>query len=164
MLDLIFTAIALGFILAVLFLVQGPQFVPSNDQSAKEILQLIQVKPGAHILDLGSGDGKLVLILAAQGYRATGIELNPLLVLRSRRAIRRAGLSGKATVIWGNFWRHDLSSYDAVVLFVVRHVMPRLERKLLAELRPGTRAISNFFVFPGLTPAETAGQTHAYAF
>jgi cyclopropane fatty-acyl-phospholipid synthase-like methyltransferase len=164
MLTLIFTIIGFGFLLAVFFLFQGPQFVPSSDQSAKEILELVQAKPGSHILDLGSGDGKLVMALARQGYRVTGIELNPLLVLRSRQAIKRAGLSPLADIAWGNFWRHDLSRYDVVVLFVVKHVMPRLERKLRLQLRPGSQAISNYFLFPGLEPQKSTGATHAYLF
>ena len=157
---------ALGFavllVLAMVFLIQGPPFVASNDESAEQMLALIKRRRPRRILDMGSGDGKLVILLAQQGYQVEGIELNPLLVWRSRRAIKRAGLNDKAAVKWGNFWTCDVSGHDTVTLYAVRHVMPRLEKKLRAELRPGASIVSNYFVFPNLKPAASRGRARLY--
>lgn len=159
----VLVAILILFVFALLFLVQGPPYAPSSDQNTEHILQAVEGFPSPrHILDFGSGDGKLVLALAWQGYRVTGIELNPLLVIRSRRAIRRAGLSERATIVMGNFWRHDTSRYDLVVMFVIRRIMPRLERKLKAELKAGTPVVSNFFVLPNMEPVRRLGEVVVY--
>ena len=153
---------SLIFLAGVAFLIQGPQYVPTNDEDAAAMAAMITRHNPKRILDMGSGDGRLVMLLARQGYRADGVELNPILVLRSRRAIRKAGLSGKATIYWSSFWKFDMKPYDAVTLFVVKHIMPRLEEKLSAELTPGTTVVSNFFTFPTLKPVEKQGTLYAY--
>lgn len=146
----------------MIFLAQGPPFVASDDDSARQILRLVAGLKPKYILDMGSGDGKLVILLASHGYKVDGIELNPLLVLRSRRAIRRAGLTRLASVKWGNFWRHDVAGYDLVVLYAVKHIMPKLEQKLSTELPPGARIVSNYFEFPHLKPVKSLSRARLY--
>ena len=160
--DGILLAALVLFMIVMVFLVQGPPYVPSDDDSAAQMLKLVKAYKPRRILDMGSGDGKLVVLLARQGYRVDGVELKPWLVYRSRRAIRRAGLGGKATVRWGNFWSFDVSSYDLVTLYAIAHAMPRLERKLRAELRPGAVIVSNFFVFPNLKPVKSTRRARVY--
>jgi len=126
------------------------------------MIKMIQGYKPRHILDMGSGNGKMVILLAAQGYKVDGIELNPLLAWRSRRAVKRAGLQDRATIIWGNFWTRDTSEYDMIALYVIKHIMPKLEKKLKAELRPGSIIVSNYFIFPNLKPVKTTGRTRAY--
>jgi protein-L-isoaspartate O-methyltransferase len=149
-------------VVALSFLVQGPPYVPSDDESAGQMVKLVKAYKPKRVLDMGSGDGKLMILLAQQGYRVDGVELNPSLVWRSRRAIKKAGLSDKATVRWGNFWRYDVSDYDLVALYVIKHIMPRLEKKLGAELAPGAVVVSNYFVFPNLKPVKQTGRARAY--
>jgi cyclopropane fatty-acyl-phospholipid synthase-like methyltransferase len=114
------------------------------------------------ILDMGSGDGRLLILLSNHGYTTHGVEINPLLVLRSRKAIRAAGLSNLASVSWGSFWRADVAPYDVVVLYVIKHIMPRLESKLSVELHQGAMVVSNFFVFPNLTPVDSIDRICSY--
>ena len=162
MITLAIIAFSAIFLAGVLFLVQGPQYVPTNDDDAAAMVAMVMERPPARVLDMGSGDGKLVLLLARQGCRVDGVELNPLLVLRSRRTIRKAGLSHLATIYWSSFWKFNVAPYDAVTLFVVKHIMPRLEEKLAAELKPGATVISNYFTFPNLKPQEKRGTLYAY--
>jgi len=142
--------IGLVFLGGVAFLLQGPQYVPTNDEDTKQIVNLALSYKPERVLDMGSGDGKLVIALAQVGLQATGIEINPWLVWRSRQKIKRLKLQEKAQIIHGSFWSYDISPYNLLVVFAIKHVMPRLEKKVQAELKPGARIISNFFVFPNL--------------
>ncbi len=144
------------------FGLQGAPYVASDGKSTDQMLKLIKSYSPERILDMGSGDGRLVISLAQQGCQVDGIELNPWLVVRSRRAIKRAGLQGKARVLWGSFWGYDVSGYNVITLYAVTHIMPRLERKLSAELPPGAHIISNYFVFPNLRPIKQLGQVRVY--
>jgi protein-L-isoaspartate O-methyltransferase len=157
---LVFGAVVLA--VAMAFLVQGPPYVASDDESTAGMLKMVKHYKPQRILDMGSGDGKLIILLAGQGYQVDGVELNPLLVWRSRRAIKRAGLADKASVRWGNFWTYDSGGYDLVTLYVIKHIMPRLEKKLSAELAPGSIVVSNYFVFPNLQPVKHDGRVRAY--
>jgi hypothetical protein len=104
----------------------------------------------------------VVLALARAGAVAHGYEINPLLVLISRRNVRRAGLAGRAFIHWGNFWRSDLSSYTLVTTFQVGFVMARLQAKLLRELAPGSRIVSHYWKFPELRPEQTRANIYRY--
>lgn len=144
------------------FGIQGPPFVATADNDAQQMLKTIKEHRSKHIVDLGSGNGKLVIFLANHGYQVDGVELNPLLVWQSRRAIKKAGLQDKAHVKWGSFWSHNVSQYDTVVLYAIKHIMPKLEKKLTTELKPGSLIISNFFTFPNLKPSKTLDRIRIY--
>ncbi len=150
------------FLIGIIFLIQGPPYVPSNDEFTGQIIANIKNYNPKKILDMGSGEGKLVIALAELGYRVEGIELNPLLVLRSRKLIKQKGLQNKATIKWGNFWKYDTRTYDVVVLYVIKHIMPKLEKKLLKEMDKNSYIFSNYFVFPNLKPIVDEGLMKIY--
>lgn len=162
-LPIVATAIIV-FIVGVIFLIQGPPFVPSNDEFTKNaVLEIKKLHPKPKkILDMGSGDGKLVIALAEAGFHADGVELNPKLVVQSRRSIQKKKFKNRAIIVWGNFWSYDTSSYDVIVLYVIKHIMPKLEVKLLKELHKGSYIISNYFVFPHLKPIRDDKRTKVY--
>ena len=146
----------------LIYLIQGPPYVPLRNEPAEHMLKLINKQQPKYILDMGSGDGRLVILLAKKGYRVDGVELNPWLVWRSRRAIKKAGVGDHAHIYWGNFWNFPVERYDMVTLYVTQHIMPRLEAKLLAELTPGAHIVSNFFTFPQLQPSARSGKVVLY--
>jgi protein-L-isoaspartate O-methyltransferase len=150
------------FLIGMIFLIQGAPYVASDDDSIDQMIKLIKKYSPDHILDMGSGNGKVVIALAKQGYLVDGVELNPLLVLRSRRAIRKAGLSGKAKVKWGNFWSFNTQGYDLITLYAIKHIMPKLETKLKNELKPGSTVVSNYFIFPNLKPTKMLSRARVY--
>jgi 16S rRNA A1518/A1519 N6-dimethyltransferase RsmA/KsgA/DIM1 with predicted DNA glycosylase/AP lyase activity len=149
-------------VLGMIFLLQGPPFVPSDDESVQQILELANDLKPARILDMGSGDGRIVIALAKEGFRVDGVELNLFLVWYSRWKVRQAGVSEKVTVKWGSFWNYDTSNYSLVVLYAVQHIMLPLEKKLRNELRPGTPIISNYFDFPGLRIKKSKSRVQMY--
>src|SRR5208337_3945742 len=93
-------------------LARGAVYVPSTREKALLIARLSGAGPGERAVDLGSGDGRIVIALARQGAEAHGFEVNPVLVLISLRNIRRAGFHGRAFIHWKSFWRADLSRFD----------------------------------------------------
>ena len=141
---------------------RGAIYDPSTRPEAEAMARLAEVRPGEKAADLGSGDGRVVIALARMGAVAHGFEINPILVLVSRRNIRREGLEGRAFIHWGNFWRRQLSGYSLITVFQVGFVMGRLEAKLKRELPPGARIISHYWRFPGLLPEQTQGNIYRY--
>lgn len=150
--------------LLVLFWVlwQGPPYVPSKDASIDEMVALAALKPGERVAELGSGDGRVAIALAQAGNHVDGFEINPLLVLLARQNVRRAGLSKTVTISRRNFWRTDLSGYQAVTIFGIPHRMALLGKKLERELAPGSRVISNAFVIPGWQPNKRTDKALRY--
>jgi SAM-dependent methyltransferase len=110
------------------------------------MLRLAHVTPSDVVYDLGSGDGRIV-ILAAQKYgaRGVGIEIDPKLVALSRTVAREGEVADRATFIEGDLFTADLSQATVVTLWLTRSVNARLTPKLLSELKPGTRIVARQF-------------------
>jgi hypothetical protein len=140
----------------------GAIYDPSSAAETQVMADMADVTPGEAAADLGSGDGRIVIALARKGAEAHGYEVNPILVAVSRRRIRQSGLSGKAFIHWGNFWRANLSRYQLVTVFQVGFVMARLEAKLKRELPTGARVVSHYWRFPGLQPEQMRGSIYRY--
>ena len=121
-------------------------FVPTSDAVADQMLQLGGISAKDVVFDLGSGDGR-ILILAAQKYgaRGVGIELQPQLVERARQVAKDGEVADRVTFIEGDLFTADLSAATLVTIYLSPGVNARLETKLKAELRPGTRIVSHQF-------------------
>jgi len=164
---LIFLALVsfLGAILVLSFLFvvfKGAPFVATDKKKIKDILKFADPQGRQKILDLGSGDGRLVIAMARQGAEAYGYEINPFLVWWSRWKIKQAGLSDRAFVYRKDFWQENLATFDTVVVFGLGSIMGRLEEKLKKELPNGAKVISNGFSFPDWKEADKAGQIILY--
>jgi cyclopropane fatty-acyl-phospholipid synthase-like methyltransferase len=149
-------------VFAILSIVKGAPFVISKKKARQAMLDLAHIMPGEKTLDLGSGDGSIVIQFAQAGAEAHGYEINLLLVWWSRVRIRLNGLQGRAFIHWGNFWKVDMHAYDVVSVFGIMHIMKDLEKKLRQELQPGSRVVSNTFQFPEWT--VSAEQEHVYLY
>lgn len=156
-------AMGLAALAAVLyFLIQGAPFVSTQEDDIAAMLRAVRLKDQPRIIDLGAGDGKLVIAFARRGYHIDGVEIKPWLVRRARKHIARDKLTKIASMIYGSMWKVDTSPYDIVLLYAVPHVMSRLEQKLTRELKPGSLVASNYFTFPNLMPVQTLGRIHVY--
>jgi len=140
----------------------GAPFVPINAAVLKRMVALLQIQPGEKAADLGSGDGRVIIELAKAGAKAQGYEINPLLVLASRRNIRNVAVAKQATIHWKNFWTEDLSSFQVITLFGMPHMMEKLQEKLTKELKPGARIISHQFRFPDWPISQQESQLYLY--
>ena len=143
-------------------LARGAIYDPSSPVQTSLMVDLADVRPGEKAADLGSGDGRVLIALAGRGAEAHGYEVNPVLVLLSRRNIRRADLERKAFVHWRSFWRADLSRFTLVTVFQVDFVMGRLETKLKRELADGARIVSHHWRFLDWPPEKVRGDMYLY--
>lgn len=127
--------------------IRGPVFVPSDEESVKDMVSLAKVKEGELAADLGAGDGRVVIALAKAGANVHGIELNPDMVKIAKAAVVKEKLQN-AKIFWQSFWDLDLSIYDVITIYGFPSIMTELESKLRTELKSGTRVISNRYPFP----------------
>jgi SAM-dependent methyltransferase len=123
---------------------------------ADAMLKLARVSSNDVVYDLGSGDGRIV-ILAAQKYgaRGVGIEIDPRLVELSRTVARDGEMTDRVTFIEGDLFAADISAATVVTLWLTASVNARLTPKLLRELRPGTRIVAHQFPLGPWTPEQT---------
>lgn len=146
-------------VFAILFLVfeiyvviighlKGAPFVRSSKKNIKAMIELADIKVGDQIVDLGSGDGTILLEAARRGAEAIGIEINPFLCLYSRWRIKRAGFTAQAKVLCGDFRDYSLRDADVVFLYLWPSTIEKLREKLIRELKPGALVISNGFRVP----------------
>jgi len=119
-------------------------YVPTPQAVVDRMLELAEVKPGDTVIDLGSGDGR-IMITAAQKYgaRGFGVELDPRLVRRSNDAARRAGVADRVKFLQQDLFKTDFHEANVLTLYLLPDVNMALRPKILAELKPGTRVVSH---------------------
>ena len=144
------------------FIFWGAIYVPTSWSKIKKIIELADIKQGERAVDLGSGDGRLVIALAKSGAESHGYEINPWLVRLARKNIRKEEFTDKAFIHLKSFWGKDLSGFDVITVYGMKHVMWRLEKKLKKELKPGARIVSNGFEFPSWPAAKTEEGIYLY--
>jgi ribosomal protein L11 methylase PrmA len=146
--------------------ITGAPYAVTTPAKVKQITSLLtnQVNKNKKnkAVDLGSGDGRLVIALAQAGFEAHGFETNPYLVWLSRWRIKKAGLQGRAFIHAKNYWPHDLSQYDVVTLFGVFYMMNKMKAKLKKELKPGALIASNYFHFPDWPEVKKKNNIYIY--
>lgn len=144
-------------------LMGGPPFVGSSPDSLKSVMALAGLKAGERVIDLGSGDGRLLIAAAQAGCTVIGYEANLFLVWYSRYRLWHLGFGRQATVHWANFWKADLTGADTVLIYGFSGIMERVARKAAEELKPGGRLVSARFELPMWWPPERRdGQVFLY--
>ena len=125
-------------------------FVSTPQDVVTRMLEVAGVKFDDLLIDLGSGDGR-ILIAAAQdhGARALGYEIDEALVKHSRIDAEKAGLSARVRVEPRDLFTADLSKADVVALYLPEELLTRLKPQL-AKLKPGARIVSHQFRIPGV--------------
>jgi predicted RNA methylase len=115
-------------------------------------LELGELKDGEKMFDLGSGDGRII-IMAAQHYHAdaTGVELDKALVRQSVDRIRKLGLESSAHIISGDLLKIDYSTADLITVYLLPLSNDRVQPLLDRELKKGARVVAHDFEFRGWT-------------
>lgn len=146
-------------ILCVLFaafagvLLRGAPYLPTLDKQGRAALELLNLQPGQTLLELGSGDGKVLVLAARAGLNVVGIELNPILVVISW--LRTWRYRKQVRIIWGDFWRVSWPECDGVFTFLLDRFMVRLDARMQTAKKP---LVSFAFKIPDRKPdAEKLG-------
>ena len=129
-------------------------WVPTPQILVDKMLDMAKVTPADYVMDLGSGDGRLVISAAKRGANAIGIEYNQEMVELSIKSAAKEGVSNKAKFIQADLFETDLSKATVITLFLLTDLNLRLRPHLL-ELKPGTRIVSNTFSMEEWKPDET---------
>jgi len=119
-------------------------YVPTPQAVVERMLDIAQVKAGDVVIDLGSGDGR-IMITAAQrhGAQGFGVEIDPRLVQRSNEEARRLGIADRVKFLRQDLFNTDFHEANVLTLYLLPDVNIALRPKILAELKPGTRVVSH---------------------
>lgn len=120
------------------------QWVPTPGPLVEKMLDMAGVTPQDRVVDLGSGDGVLVIAAARRGARARGIEYDGRLVDFSKRRAQAAGVSERTRFVRGDIFETDFSDATVVTTFLLPSMNLRLRQRFLA-MKPGTRIVANTF-------------------
>jgi len=127
-------------------------YLPSTSVAVDEMLRLANVGPRDLVVDLGSGDGRMVISAARDyGARGLGIELDPKLVEESQANARQAGVEGRVTFRQGDVLLADYRDATVVTLYLLPNLVEKLKPRLL-EMKPGTRIVAHDYGFSDWKP------------
>jgi hypothetical protein len=127
----------------------GAPYVPTPHDLVERMLELAAVGEDDHLIDLGSGDGRIVLAAArTRGASGLGVELRQDLVDRAQRAAERQGVADRVRFVREDLFTTALSPATVVTLYLMPDMLERLRDKLLWELAPGTRVLSHDYPLP----------------
>jgi len=131
---------------------QAP-FITTPDDVVERMLRFAGTGPADLVVDLGSGDGRIVIAAARKfGARGLGIELDSRLVDVSRENARRAEVSDRVSIIQGDVLVADFSKASVVTVYLLPSLIGQLQSRFIYELKPGTRIVSHAFGMAGWKP------------
>lgn len=152
---IIVLAICFGGVLLV-----GAPYLPTLGPQVEAALKLADLKPGDTLLELGCGDGKVLIAAARQGINVVGYELNPLLAavawLRTRRYRKQVH------VIWGDFWHRPWPEAEAIFTFLLPKYMLKLNKKVIQYSHKPVKLVSFAFAIPDLKPTNQKSGVYLY--
>jgi len=130
-------------------------FVASHPQVVHRMLELAEVKAGEVVYDLGSGDGRVVIMAAQEfGARGVGVELREDLAKRAVERVQELRLGGRIRIVNEDMFRVDVSPADVVTLYLTTSANNKVKPKLESELRPGARVVSHDYEVLGWKPLK----------
>ena len=155
------TLVLLVFVLAFgLGAWRGAPYLPILRQPAEDLLDLADLKSGQTLIDLGSGDGRLLRLAAQRGIHGIGYEINPWLYAVSLVVCWR--YRQLVTLHLADYWLVKLPPADAIAVFLIQRYMGRLDAKLSAELTTPTTLVSFAFALPDRIPEKTTKNSYRY--
>jgi SAM-dependent methyltransferase len=153
-------------------------YVPTPQNVVERMLQMADVKAGDFVIDLGCGDGRMVVTAASQfGARALGVDIDPVRIREANGNAARAGVTDKVEFRIGDLFDVDISGADVLAIYLLNEINLRLRPKILETMRPGARVVSHAFdmgewqpderetiggrkLYLWIVPARVAGRWH----
>jgi SAM-dependent methyltransferase len=121
-------------------------YVPTPQEVVDEMLRMANVTKNDFVIDLGSGDGRIVVTAAKKyGARGMGIDINPERIAEARANAKEAGVTNLVEFRQGDLFKADLAKATVVTMYLLSSVNMKLRPKLFRELKPGTRIVSHAF-------------------
>jgi 16S rRNA A1518/A1519 N6-dimethyltransferase RsmA/KsgA/DIM1 with predicted DNA glycosylase/AP lyase activity len=163
--NLLFLAIII-FVLVFGFVVAfGAPYLPTLKTQANEALDLLNLKPGQTLLELGCGDGRVVKAAAGRGLKVVGYELNPVLALIAW--LNTLKYRGQVKIICGNYWNKQWPETDGIFVFLLDKYMKKLDNSIVQKraLQPKPIKLVSFtFKIPNRKPSSQQGGLLLYKY
>jgi SAM-dependent methyltransferase len=157
---IILLIVILAFQFVVLFL--GAPYVPTLKKQRKEALDLLNLKPGQTLIDLGCGDGVMLVAAAKRGLNAVGYEINPVLVFIAWLRTRR--YASQVKIVQGNFWKKKWPDADGVFVFLTERYMERLNQNMKSRFKDPVKLVTYGFSLSGKKASATKGACFLYRY
>lgn len=146
-----------------LVLLYGAPYLPTKRKTAETALDMLELRAGQHLVDLGSGDGAVLIAAARRKIYSTGYELNPIIWFVSY--VRCLPYRRYITIRLGNFWSISIpKGTNAVFVFLLDKYMKRLDEKLIKELKKGSKVASYTFEIPGRKVISEKNAVYLYVY
>jgi len=120
-------------------------YVPTPDKVVERMLDLADVQPSDYVIDLGSGDGRIVIAAAKRGANGHGIDLDPDRISEARQNATKAGVNNQVMFMQQNIFDTDFSKASVITMYLLSSVNKKLRPELLDKLEPGTKIVSHSF-------------------
>ena len=132
-------------------------YVPTTDEAVAAMLKLADIKSTDVVYDLGCGDGRIVITAAKNfGARGVGVDIDPARIREANENAKKAGVEKLVRFEENDLFKTDIHDASVVTLFLLNSVNLKLRPKLLRELKPGTRVVSNTFDMGDWKPDKEA--------
>ncbi|KAL7297714.1 hypothetical protein TKK_0008750 [Trichogramma kaykai] len=131
-------------------------FCPASNEQVQNVMKALKGKQGT-LLDIGSGDGRIVIAAAKAGFKADGVELNQWLIRYSKLSALFNGVSSKTNFFRKDLFQFNMQKYNNVVIFGVDEMMHEIEAKFKKELKPNSSIVACRFPLPNCKPIKTMG-------
>jgi SAM-dependent methyltransferase len=143
-------------------LLVGAPYLPTLKPQVTAALELADLKAGQTLLELGCGDGKVLIAAASQGMHVVGYELNPILAFIAWLRTRRYG--SQVQVVWGDFWRHSWPPAEVVFVFLLPRYMSKLDKKCIQYAHRPIKLVSFAFEIPNKKPVRQKAGVYLYSY
>jgi hypothetical protein len=159
----VFIIVALVLLACFSFvLIFGAPYLPTLTKQVTIAMDMVDLQPGQTLLELGCGDGKVLIAAAQRGWRAVGYELNPLLFIVCK--LRTWQYRRLVKVKWGNFWTRSWPSADGIFVFIMPRHMAKLHTKIVQSKLGTVKLVSFAFTIPGQKPVASRQGVHLYEY
>src|SRR5258705_1603352 len=129
-------------------------YVPTPQNAVHHMLDMAKTTKADVHIDLGSGDGRIVITAAKRGARSTGIDINPTRIAEANENAKKAGVTDRVTFIQGNLFEMDISKANVLTMYLLQGVNLQLRPRILSDLRPGSRVVSHAFTMSDWEPDQ----------
>jgi len=130
----------------------GAPYLPTLKTQQQEALKLLDLKPGQTLLELGCGDGRVLLAAAKKGIYGVGYELNPMLYIVAK--VLTWHQRSLVKIHFGNFWVKKWPQANGIYVFLLQKYMQKLDKKIIQENCKNIKLVSYAFTVPGKRPLK----------
>ena len=137
-------------------------YVPTPDDTVAAMLDLGGLKAGDFVIDLGSGDGRILVAAAQRGATGFGVDINPQRIAEANANAQKAGVADKVSFRRQDLFETPIAQASLLTMYLLPEVNLKLRPRILDELKPGTRVVSHAFDMDDWQPDATSANGRVY--